>query len=80
MEKSLRDRAIALRLEWLADDQRKLRNARSNEAMSAAEQRSVHEYWVRRLQSELETLQSMPVDVSDDEVRRAMSFDRTPER
>ena len=45
---------------------------RSNELATAEEQRSWSRGFAAKLRREIETLEAMPADVSDEEVRRAM--------
>ena len=69
-EGTLRERAITLRLGWIAEEQGK--GFRGDDLFSADEKREKSRRLMERLRREVATLRAMPADVSDDEVRRAM--------
>lgn len=72
---TLRDRAIAIRETWLAEEVRKQdRGFRGDELASAREKAQGSREFADHLRAELRTLRAMPVDVSDAQVREAMGL------
>ena len=69
---TLRTLAIAYRHRAIANEQRVIRNARSNYLFSVEEIRETARELIVKFSTEIGILARMPVDVSDDEVRRAM--------